>query len=127
MADKRVRPLITGAILVLVFLILRIILPRLLSEEAGQWAAFFTVLFAILAAYICGIAFLSRVLSGKISQRVFSLVEKIFIAGILLGVAGMFQPWVQALYWIGFLVLFASTWSFTVWGYVTPKPAHESE
>jgi hypothetical protein len=127
MASKHVRPLITGAVLVLVFLILRVVLPRLLPEETGQWVSFFTVLFAILAAYICGIAFLSRVLSGKVSQRVFGLVEKIFIAGILLGVAGMFQPWVQALYWIGFCVLFASTWSFTVWGYVTPKPAHESE
>ena len=76
---------------------------------------------AILSAHICGLAFLSRRLSDKISQRVFSLVEKIFIAGILLGVAGMFQPWVQALYWIGFCVLLVSTWSFTVWGYVTPK------
>jgi hypothetical protein len=128
MASKRAgKPLIVGAILVAVFLILRIVLPRVLSEEAGQWAAFFTVLFAILSAYICGIAFLSRVLSGRVSQRVFGLVEKLFIAGILLGVAGMFQPWVQALYWIGFLVLFASTWSFTVWGYVVPKSEHASE
>ena len=127
MANKAVRPLITGAILVSVFVVLRIILPSLLPEEMRRWAAFFTVLFAILSAYICGIAFLSRVLSGRISQRVFGLVEKTLIAGILLGVAGMFQPWVQALYWIGFLVLFASTWSFTVWGYVVPKSAHASE
>jgi len=127
MVSKQVRPLVTGAVLVSVFLVLRIVLPPLLPEETEQWVAFFTVLFAILAAYICGIAFLSRTLSGKISERVFGLVQKIFVAGILLGVAGMFQPWVQALYWIGFLVLFISTWSFTVWGYVIPKPAHESE
>lgn len=127
MASKHVRPLIVGAVLVSMSLILKAVLPRFLPKETGQGVAFFATLFAILSAYISGIAFLSRVLSGKISQRVFSLVEKIFIAGILLGIAGMFQPWVQALYWIGFLVLFASTWSFTVWGYVTPKSEHSSE
>jgi len=89
MANKRARPLIVGAVLVFVFLILRIILPKLLPEETGQGAAFFATLFAILSAYICGIAFLSRALSGKISQRVFGLVEKIFIAGILLGAGSL--------------------------------------
>ncbi|MGD2144253.1 MAG: hypothetical protein PVF54_07230 [Anaerolineae bacterium] len=121
------RPLIVGAALVSAFVILRIVLPKVLPEQMGQGAAFFTVLFAILSAYISGITILSRVLSGRISQRVFGLIEKAFIAGILLGVAGMFQPWVHAFYRIGFLVLFASTWSFTVWGYVVPKTAHSGE
>jgi hypothetical protein len=39
----------------------------------------------------------------------------------------MFQPWLQAAYPIGFLLLFSSTWMFTLWGYVTPKPAHSTE
>jgi hypothetical protein len=112
---------------VLGFVILRIVLPRILPEGMTQGAAFFTVLFAILSAYISGITVLSRVLSGRISQQVFGLIEKALIAAILLGVAGMFQPWVRALYWIGFLVLFAATWSFTVWGYVVPKSTERAE
>jgi hypothetical protein len=121
------RPLIVGAVLVIGAVILRIVLPRVLPEEMAQGAAFFTVLFGILSAYISGITVLSRALSGRVSQRLFGVVEKALIAGILLGVAGMFQPWVQALYWIGFLVLFASTWSFTVWGYVVPKTPQTAE
>lgn len=121
------RPLIVGAILVAFFLILRLVLPGLLPEETAQWVSFFTVLLAILSGFICLIAFASRALSGRVPERLFGLVEIVLIAGIVLGILGMFQPWVQSLYPIGFLVLFSSTWMFTLWGYVTPKPAHGME
>jgi hypothetical protein len=127
MSRKTVQPLITGAILVAICVILRIVLPGLLHPETGQWVAFFTILVAILSGYICFIAFMSRLLSGRIPERVFGLLEKLFVAGILLGIAGMFQPWLPVFYPIGFLALFAATWSFTVWGYVTPKSSHSSE
>ena len=122
-----IRPLIVGAILVAFFLILRIVLPELLPEESAQWVSFFTVVLAILSGFICLIAFASRALSGRVPERLFGLVEMLLIAGIVLGILGMFQPWVQTLYPIGFIVLFASTWMFTLWGYVPPKPAHSTE
>jgi hypothetical protein len=43
---------------------------------------------AILLAFIFFIVFLSRKLSGNVSQRVYGLIEKITIAGILLGIVG---------------------------------------
>ena len=82
---------------------------------------------AILLAFIFFIAFVGRRLSGNISQRVFSLIEKIIIAGILLGVVSMFQPWAQGGYRIGFHVLLFSTLAFTVWSHVAPKNAHGDE
>lgn len=122
-----VKPLIVGAILVAVFLILNRVLPPRLPEDTAQWVSFFTILLAILSAFICFIAFASRLLSGRVPERFFGIVEIILIAGIVLGILGMFQPWVQTLYPIGFIVLFSSTWMFTLWGYVTPKPAHSTE
>ena len=126
-ARQIVKPLIVGAILVAIFIALSKILPPLLTPETGQWVSFFATLIAILSGFICFIAFMSRLLSGRISERLFGILEKLMIAGILLGIAGMFQPWVPVLYPAGFIVLFATTWIFTLWGYVVPKSAHSTE
>jgi hypothetical protein len=94
MSRNIVKPLIVGAILVAIFVALRLILPPLLEPETGQWVAFFTALVAILSGYICFIAFMSRLLSGRISERLFGILEKLLIAGILLGIvsAGFHCP-----------------------------------
>ena len=122
-----INPLIVGVILVAVMLVLKAILVPRLVPETGQWVGFFLTLVAIIGGFICFIAFASRLLSGRISERLFGIIEKLLVAGILLGIIGMFQPWVQVLYPAGFLVLFSATWIFTLWGYVTPKSAHASE
>jgi hypothetical protein len=127
MSRETIKPLIVGAILVAIFLVLKTVLPPLLEPETAQWVSFFATLVAILSGYICFIAFVSRLLSGRISERVFGLLEKLLIGGILLGIAGMFQPWVPVFYPLGFIVLFAATWIFTLWGYVVPKSAHGTE
>jgi hypothetical protein len=127
MSRNTVKPLIVGAILVAVLLILRYVLPPLLTPETGQAVRFFTTLVAIISGYICFIAFMSRLLSGRVSERLFGLLEKLFIAAILLGIAGMFQPWVPVFYPLGFVLLFAATWLFTLWGYVIPKTAANGE
>ena len=126
-ARETVKPLIIGVILVVIFIALSKIIPPLVTSETGQGVSFFATLIAILSGFICFIAFMSRLLSGRISERLFGILEKLLIAGILLGIAGMFQPWVSALYPAGFIVLFAATWIFTLWGYVTPKSAHGTE
>ncbi len=128
MENKRVRPLITGAIWVAVFLVLRAVLPLLLPEAAGQAAWFVTSFLAILMAFIVfGIVFVSRELDGKVPRRVYDLIEGIIIAGILLGIVGMFQPWQHAIYRIGFSVLFVSFLAFNVWSHVTPQAVNNGE
>jgi hypothetical protein len=128
MASKRVRPLITGAVLVIVFLILRLVLPMVLSSEAGQTASFLTVFLAILLAFIFfGVVFTSRELSGRVSARIYNIVEKLIIAGILLGVVGMFQPWAHVLYRIGFHLLLVSTLAFIVWSHISPRATRYDE
>ncbi|UCC87978.1 MAG: hypothetical protein JSV81_01405 [Anaerolineales bacterium] len=128
MADRRTRPLIIGAIAVIVLLILRLVLPKLLPPEAGQTASFITVFLAILMAFIFfGVVFVSALLSGKIGHRLYGVIEKIIIAGILLGVVGMFQPWTHLAYRIGFHVLLFSLLSFIVWSHISPQAASYEE
>jgi|YNPBryBLVA2012_1023415.scaffolds.fasta_scaffold00397_7 hypothetical protein len=92
-----------------------------------QAVLFIVGFLAILLAYIFFIAFLARRLRGKIPHRVHATVEMIIIAGILLGVVGIFQPWLQAGYTYGFTLLLYSTLSFIVWSHIPPQPApHKS-
>lgn len=82
---------------------------------------------AILLAYIFSIIFLARRLRGKIPHRIYTVVEIVIIAGILLGVFGIFQPWLQAGYTYGFTLLLYSTLSYIVWSHIPPQPPpHET-
>ena len=81
---------------------------------------------AILTLFITFIRRLSQRLSYKIAQERFARIERLIIAGIVLGVVSMFQPWLFVGYKYGFLVLLFSTLAFIVWSHVTPAPALEA-
>ena len=85
-------------------------------------AVYFVIGFlVVLAAFIAFIGAVASRLGPAVSPRLYSRVETIIIAGILLGTAAMIQPWVSAgLQW-GFLLLLFSTLAFIVWSHVTPK------
>ena len=85
-----------------------------------QAATFITCFIAVLAAFITFIVRLSRRLHRKVNPRIYNAIEGVIIAGIVLGVVGMFQPFTKALYEPGFLVLLFSTLGFIVWSHVTP-------
>ena len=84
---------------------------------------FILIFVGILLAFISLINMSSSVLNGHISQRIFLVIERILIAGIVFGIFGMFQPWLIILYKIGFLVLLVSTLGFIWWGHIKPKGA----
>jgi hypothetical protein len=92
-----------------------------------QFVYFIVGFVAILLAFISFIVYVARTLSGGISRRTYDLIERTLIAGILLGVVGMFQPWGHGGYRIGFYVLLFSTLGFIVWSHVTPQGAHHEE
>ena len=82
---------------------------------------FILIFVAILLVYISLINMSMSVLNDNISARIHGTVEKVLIAGIVLGVVGMFQPWLMILYKIGFFVLLISTLGFIWWSHVRPK------
>jgi hypothetical protein len=127
MIRQILKPLIVGIVLVALFLVLARVVPTQVDPETGQWVSFFLTLLAILSGYICFVAFMSRLLSGRVSERLFGVLGSLLVVGIVLGIAGMFQPWVPGLYPLGFLLLFFATWIFTLWGYVIPKSEYSGE
>jgi hypothetical protein len=80
-------------------------------------------LFAFIFCFGFFIGFVARKLNHRISARLFGVIEKAIIGGILLGIASMFQPWVQDGLQVGFTVLFYSTLAYVVWSHVTPREA----
>jgi hypothetical protein len=86
-----------------------------------QAAIFITGFLIILGLFITFINRLSNRLSYRIAQSTFERIERLIIGGIVLGIAGMFQPWLFAAYKYGFFVLLFSTLAFIVWSHVTPS------
>jgi hypothetical protein len=82
---------------------------------------FVLIFAAIILTFIAVIYVVASMLDNNISTRAHRLIEQILIVGIVLGVVGMFQPWVFEGYKYGFVLLLISTLSFILWSHVTPK------
>ncbi len=84
----------------------------------------FVLIFAsIILFYITFIWLIATALNNQIPAKIHQIVERIIIAGIVLGIVGMFQPWVFAAYKYGFLLLLFSTLAFILWSHIVPKAA----
>ena len=82
---------------------------------------FILVFVAILLFFISLIWFIASKLHNTISARLYRPIESVLIAGIVLGIIGMFQPWVFWFYKYGFTVLFISLLSFILWSHIRPR------
>lgn len=88
---------------------------------------FILIFVSILLGFITVITVVARLLNDNINSRLYGVVEGIIIAGIVLGVVGMFQPWKMEFYKYGFNVLLISTLSFILWSHVTPRGEQRQE
>ena len=88
----------------------------------AQAATFMTGFVIILGLFIYLIRRVSQRYSDRIDATSFARIERVIIGGIVLGVVGMFQPWLFAGYKLGFQLLLLSTLAFIVWSHVTPAP-----
>jgi hypothetical protein len=82
---------------------------------------FIAIFVAIILGFVYVIWVVAYRLNGNIAGRTYYAIEAVIIGGIVLGVIGMFQPFTQAGYQIGFLVLLFSVLSFILWSHVTPS------
>ena len=55
------------------------------------------------------------------SPQLHTTLERIMMLCMLLGIAGMFQPWLLDLFRYGFLLLLFGTIGFTVISNITPR------
>jgi len=96
--------------------------PQQLAENVLLNAIPFILIFvAILLIFIALIVVVARTLNGRIPTSIHQPIEMALIAGIVLGVVGLFQPWSYILYGIGFHVLLVSVLGFTLWSHIVPK------
>ncbi len=85
---------------------------------------FVAIFVSIVLAFICLIVIVAVALEGKVPQRSYRPIEYLLIAGILVGVGGLFQGWKLFAYQFGFLLLLFSLLGFMVWSHLAPMPAH---
>jgi len=130
---EKIRPRVPVALLIaiLVTLVLGLlagpfiaarVTPERLAENVLLNAIPFILIFvSIILTYITLIVVVGSILNNNISRRAHKTVESILIAGIVLGIFGMFQPWVFLAYRYGFLVLLISTLGFILWSHIIPR------
>jgi len=88
----------------------------------AQATTFMIGFVVILGLFIYFIRRVSQRYSDRIDAASFARIERVIIGGIVVGVVGMFQPWLFAGYKLGFQLLLLSTLAFIVWSHVTPAP-----
>lgn len=124
---------ITTVVLLLLGAISSPLIHRLFSEE--QLASnvlltaipFILIFVAIILFFATMIVVAARLFGNNISEQSYRLVEYIAIAGIVLGIIGMFQPWFFLAYRYGFSVLLVSTLFYILWSHITPREDIEEE
>lgn len=82
---------------------------------------FLLVFVPIILGFMALIVFVSKLLHERVPAAAYRAVEYVFIAGIFLGIIGMFQPWTFVLFKPGFFMLFGSLIGFMVWSHVAMK------
>lgn len=81
---------------------------------------FILTFIGIIIAFIDFIIFMATRLNHNIAETPYRTIERVLIAGIVLGVIGMFQPFTITLYTLGFIVLLVSTLGFIFWSHIVP-------
>jgi len=124
---------ITVAILLVFGVIAGPIIRNLASEEQMNRNVllsalpFILIFAAIILTFIAVIVMVASVLNNQVSPRMHKIVESLLIAGIALGIFGMFQPWLFEGYRYGFLLLLFSTLGFILWSHITPRREQHQE
>lgn len=103
--------------------VLQALVPNLQSSTNALLLAipFLLVFVPIILGYMAVIVFVSKVIHQQVPERVYKTIEYVFIAGIVLGIISMFQPWTFLLFKPGFFVLFGSLLGFMLWSHVAMK------
>jgi len=84
---------------------------------------FILIFIGIIVAFIDFIILLATRLNNNISEKIYRPIERILMAGIVLGIIGMFQPFTVILYTYGFILLLISLLGYIVWSHIIPRLA----
>lgn len=82
---------------------------------------------AIILIFILVVALIGQRFHQAVPFRTHQPVELIAIAGILVGIVALFQPWSQSPYQFGFSTLLYATLGFILWSHVAPRGARDDD
>lgn len=84
-----------------------------------------------LVGFLFGFGFLinrlGKLFNRRIPRGLYRIVEMSLIAAIVLGIGGMFQPWILWGFRWGFVLLFYATLAYIVWSHLVPEPLEFEE
>lgn len=86
---------------------------------------FILIFVAIVLTFITVIMTTANLLNHKIAGEIYRPIEVTIIAGIIIGVIGMFQPWWFGGFRLGFFLLLFSTLAFILWSHIVPRGVHQ--
>ncbi|MCO6452605.1 MAG: hypothetical protein J5I90_17625 [Caldilineales bacterium] len=118
--------LIIATIILVLGLIATQVIPAVFSAQ--QLASnillsaipFVLIFVGILLYYISLITYSMRSLGGQIAARRYNRIMWVIIAGIIVGMLAMFQPWAIQFYTLGFVLLLIATLSYILWSHISP-------
>ena len=125
--------LIAAVILLALYPFMGRIIEALATKEASSSNVlliaipFLCVFVAIILGYMAVIVVVGKILGNRVPERTHKVIEYMFMAGIVFGIIGMFQPWVFGLFKVSFLVLLAGTLGFILWSHVAMKRVQRGE
>lgn len=102
--------------------------PKARSDNALLGGIPFIMIFVgIIVAYIGSITLLTTLINHKVPAAIYNPILNLLIAGIVLGIVGLFQPFAFVLYQAGFWMLFISLIGYMVWSHIVPKSVRRQE
>lgn len=118
---------ITGVLLLIVGLTIGPVIRSQATEEQLarnvllSAAPFILVFVAILLFFVALVWLVATALNHQIPRRIYQPIEWFAIGGIVVSIAGLFQPWSFLVYRYSFLVLLFFTLFFILWTHVVPR------
>ncbi len=88
---------------------------------------FILIFVGIIILFIDVIILIATRLNHNVPPKIYTPILNVLIAGVVLGVIGMFQPFAFVFYQIGFGMLFVSLIGYMVWSHIVPKGVQRVE
>ena len=82
---------------------------------------FILIFIGIIIAFIDFTILMATLWNNKLPDTIFRPIERLLIGGIVLGIVGMFQPFIMPLYTYGFIILLVSTIAYIFWSHIVPR------
>jgi hypothetical protein len=137
MSEKKIKPpyvlLIIAAVLVVFgviydrFILVTIPVDLQIDNVILTAITFISVFVAILLVYIFLINLVGQLLTNRISEKIYKIINMALIIGIVGSIIMLFQPFSMFLYRRGFPVLLVSILGFILWSHILPRQSPGEE